>query len=278
MTSTGTGVSTAVRDVRAPTTTTSLRESGVAVSLKSTVTVCPAGTTTRCSAASCPMSRARTVWAPAGTLRRYCPFSLVRTLRAVPTITTLAPASGAPDSVATTVPETLPACCATSGTKQTANRNAAFRAAGVDLTGHLLEDDGVADPGVASNTPPGVGALPVADRSHPGLEREPLELFDRQRQQQVDPTTQEQEGILERRPLRGVVARDQGRIRHAPMSHDRLAGEDRARLLRAVAHRDHEVPGLPFQPVDAAWGPASPRGVVFTQRLDRVRIHPIGGA
>src|SRR6266699_3266365 len=83
-------------------------------------------------------------------------------------ITTLAPASGAPDSVATTVPETVPACCATRGTKQTANRNAAFRAAGVDLTGHLLEDDGVADPGVASNTPSVVGALPVADGSHPG--------------------------------------------------------------------------------------------------------------
>src|SRR6266550_1840161 len=59
ITSTGTGVSTAVRDVRAPTTTISLRARGVAVSLKSTVTVCPAGTTTRCSAASCPMSRAR---------------------------------------------------------------------------------------------------------------------------------------------------------------------------------------------------------------------------
>ena len=52
ITSTGTGVSTAVRDVRAPTTTTSLSASGVAVSLKSTVIVCPAGTTTRCSAAS----------------------------------------------------------------------------------------------------------------------------------------------------------------------------------------------------------------------------------
>src|SRR6058998_2859816 len=98
ITSTGTGVSTAVRDVRAPTTTTSLSESGVAVSLKSTVTVCPAGTTTRCSAASCPMSRARTLCAPAGTLRRYCPFSLVRTLRAVPTTTTLAPTSGATES------------------------------------------------------------------------------------------------------------------------------------------------------------------------------------
>src|SRR5438105_4283695 len=140
MTSTGTGVSTAVRDVRAPTTTISLRERGVAVSLKSTVTVCPAGTTTRSSAASCPMSRARTLCTPAGTLRRYCPFSLVRTLRAVPTTTTLAPTSGAPDSVATTVPETVPVCCANDGTTGATSKNATSSGrTGLDLTGHLLE-------------------------------------------------------------------------------------------------------------------------------------------
>ena len=52
ITSTGTGVSTAVRDVRAPTTTTSFNDSGVAASLKSAVAVCPAATMTRCSAAS----------------------------------------------------------------------------------------------------------------------------------------------------------------------------------------------------------------------------------
>ena len=112
MTSTGTGVSVAVRDVRAPTTTTSFTDSGVAVSLKSAVTVCPAATVTRCSAGSYPMSRARTACVPAATLRRYSPLSLVNTLRAVPTITTLAPASGAPDSAARTVPETIPVCCA----------------------------------------------------------------------------------------------------------------------------------------------------------------------
>src|SRR5207247_9759792 len=171
MTSTGTGVSTAVRDVRAPTTTTSLRESGVAVSLKSTVTVCPAGTTTRCSAASCPMSRARTLCAPAGTLRRYCPFSLVRTLRAVPTTTTLAPTSGPPDSVATTVPETVPVCCATNRTKGTTNRNAADRGrTRVDLTGHLLADDGLLiQVGLVIRLRWSV-RYPFADRSHPGFE------------------------------------------------------------------------------------------------------------
>src|SRR3989442_1072227 len=41
ITSTGTGVSTAVRDVRAPTTTTSFNDRGVAASLKSAVTVRP---------------------------------------------------------------------------------------------------------------------------------------------------------------------------------------------------------------------------------------------
>ena len=52
ITSTGTGVSVAVREVRAPTTTTSLRESGVATSVKSAVTVWPAATVTRRSATS----------------------------------------------------------------------------------------------------------------------------------------------------------------------------------------------------------------------------------
>src|SRR5438445_578659 len=167
MTSTGTGVSTAVREVRAPTTTISLRARGVAVSLKSTVTVCPAGTTTRCSAASCPMSRARTLCTPAGTLRRYCPFSWVRTLRAVPTTTTLAPTSG---------------------------------------------------------------------------------------------------------------AHDFGWVRHAPVRQDRLAGEDGTRFLGSIAHRDHEVPRLALQPVDAAGSVPGPGDVVVAQRLDRVKIHAIGGA
>src|SRR5881628_4235779 len=126
------------------------------------------------------MSRARTLCAPAGTLRRYCPFSLVRTLRAVPTTTTLAPTSGAPDSVATTVPDTVPVCCATNGTKGTTNRNAADSGrTGVDLTGHLLEDDGSLIQVWPSNTPPMVGSLPVTDRSHPGFERKSLELLER---------------------------------------------------------------------------------------------------
>src|SRR2546426_9821406 len=200
MTSTGTGVSTAVRDVRAPTTTISLRERGVAVSLKSTVTVCPAGTTTRSSAASCPMSRARTLCTPAGTLRRYCPFSLVRTLRAVPTTTTLAPASGAPDSVATTVPETVPVCCAIRGTKGTASRNTTdSRSAGVDLTGHLLENGGSQVQVWANNTAspadplPGAFSSRFAHRSQPGFEREPLELLEWERQQQIDPPADENE-------------------------------------------------------------------------------------
>ena len=51
-TKTGQDVSVAVRDVRAPTTTTSFRDSGVDLSLKSAVTVCPAVTDTRCSPGS----------------------------------------------------------------------------------------------------------------------------------------------------------------------------------------------------------------------------------
>src|SRR2546425_105118 len=49
------------------------------------------------------MSRARTVCVPGGALRRYCPCALVSTVRAGPTSTTLAPASGAPASTASTV-------------------------------------------------------------------------------------------------------------------------------------------------------------------------------
>src|SRR5436309_197292 len=235
MTSTGTGVSTAVREVRAPTTTISLRERGVAVSLKSTVTVCPAGTTTRSSAASCPMSRARTLCTPAGTLRRYCPFSLVSTLRAVPTTTTLAPTSGAPDSVATTVPETVPVCCATSGTTGTTNRNAMRSGrTGVNLTGHLLENGGSQVQVWASNTAspadplPGAFSSRFADRSQPGFEPEPLELLERERQQQIDPPADQNERIPEGRALGHGVARSLGGVRHAPMGQDRLAGEDRA--------------------------------------------------
>src|SRR5437899_12603783 len=104
-------------------------------------------------------------------------------------MTTLAPASGAPDSVTTTVPETVPVCCANNGTTGATSRNATCSGrTGVDLTGHLLEDDGVADPGVARTTPRGVDALPPADRSHPAFRRAPFEPFDRARQRPADPT------------------------------------------------------------------------------------------
>src|SRR2546426_757350 len=179
MTSTGTGVSTAVRDVRAPTTTTSLSESGVAVSLKSTLIVCPAGTTTPHGERGAPQ--------PGG------------------------------------VPRNPPA---------------------------------PADP------LPGAFSSRFADRSQPGFEREPLELLERERQQQIDPPADQNERIPEGRALGHGVARSLGGVRHAPMGQDRLAGEDRARLLGAVAHRDHEVPRLPLQPVDTARGTAGPRDVV----------------
>ena len=56
------------------------------------------------------MSRARTVCVPGGTLKEYLPCALVRTPRAVPAITTLAPAKGAAPWAATTVPLTVPFC------------------------------------------------------------------------------------------------------------------------------------------------------------------------
>src|SRR6266576_4384710 len=61
-------------------------------------------------------------------------------VRDVPTTTTLAPTSDAPDSVATTVPDTVPVCCATKGITGTTRRDATRSGSmGVDLTGHLLE-------------------------------------------------------------------------------------------------------------------------------------------
>src|SRR5437870_133270 len=260
MTSTGTGVSTAVREVRAPTTTISLRARGVAVSLKSTVTVCPAGTTTRCSAASCPMSRARTLCAPAGTLRRYCPFSLVRTLRAVPTTTTLAPTSGAPDSVAATVPETVPVCCATSGTKGTTNRNAIRSGStGVNLTGHLLEDDGLLIQVWPSNTVGPAGALPRLPRprggsrdpapdlprQHSGVEPV-LELVDSRRLH----TDLLEPGLRQQPPILGFLqgagdapnpqlhAAPHGR-RHVPSNHNIRHGEPAAWFENAEGLAQH---------------------------------------
>src|SRR6266576_2922892 len=120
-------------------------------------------------------------------------------VRDVPTTTTLAPASGAPDSVATTVPDTVPVCCATKGITGTTRRDATRSGSmGVDLTGHLLEDDGLLIQVCPSNTAPPASALSgastrrMADRPHPGFEREPLELLDRLRQQQIDPAAQRQ--------------------------------------------------------------------------------------
>src|SRR5213083_1687215 len=79
----------------------------------------------------------------------------------------LAPASGAPDSVATTVPDTVPVCCATNRTKGTTNRNAADRGrTRVDLTGHLLADDGLRIQVGPSNTVGPAGALPRLPGPH----------------------------------------------------------------------------------------------------------------
>src|SRR5439155_19679273 len=71
-----------------------------------------------------PMSRALTVTAPAGMATWYWPCALVRAVRAVPTITTLTLASGAPSFAASTVPLTVPVCWAASAVGEAANKTA----------------------------------------------------------------------------------------------------------------------------------------------------------
>src|SRR6266542_1288299 len=54
----------------------------------------------------------------------YWPCALVRAVRAVPTITTLTLASGAPSFAASTVPLTVPVCWAASAEGEAANKTA----------------------------------------------------------------------------------------------------------------------------------------------------------
>src|SRR5437899_1606365 len=91
-----------------------------------------------------------------------------------------------------------------------------------------------------------------------GVDRAPLELVQRQRQQQVDPPAEQQERIPERRPLPGLVALHLSGIRHAPVGDQWLSWKDRARLLRSIAHGDHVVPGLALQAIERARRMAGP--------------------
>src|SRR5438105_1408429 len=113
---------------------------------------------------------------PAGTLSRYSPLSLVSTLRVVPTITTLTPASGAPDSAATTVPATIPVCCAARGEMKRVEiktRAAYSGNAWARLMCHR-QDDGRRH--MWQKTRRRGRRLPrVADGPDAGVEREPLE-------------------------------------------------------------------------------------------------------
>src|SRR3989442_8491358 len=106
-----------------------------------------------------------------------------------------------------------------------------------------------------------------------GVDRAPLELVQRQRQQQVDPPAEQQERIPERRPLPGLVALYLSGIRHAPVGDQWLSWKDRARLLRSIAHGDHVVPGLALQAIERARRMAGPGDAVRTQRLDCVGVH-----
>src|SRR5256885_11511025 len=100
-----------------------------------------------------------------------------------------------------------------------------------------------------------------ADRPESGFEREALELLERQRQEQIDPSADQQERIPERRSLGGFVALDLGGIQHAPMGQHGLAGEDRARFLGPIAYGDDEIPRLALQAVHGAGSAAPPPDV-----------------
>src|SRR5207302_7049936 len=99
----------------------------------------------------------------------------------------------------------------------------------------------------------------VADGSDAGLQREPLELLERQCQQQIDPTADQQERIPERRPLGHLVALDLGGVRHPPVRQHWLARKNRARFLGSIAYGDDEVPRLALQAVEATGSPPRPR-------------------
>src|SRR5207253_7863579 len=111
------------------------------------------------------------------------------------------------------------------------------------------------------------------DRPQPGLAPQLLELLERQRQQQIDPPTQQHKRVPERRLLGGSITLDLRGVRHAPVSQDRLPGEDGARFLRTIAHGHDEVPMLALQAVDTTRRMAGPRDAVLAQHLDREGVH-----
>src|SRR5919197_972656 len=71
---------------------------------------------------------------------------------------------------------------------------------------------------------------------------EAVELLDRERDQKLDPVLEQEIGRAKGFPLFGFCAFDGCRIRHAPMSSDRVAGPDRAGFPgRLVAHGKDEI-------------------------------------
>ena len=71
-----------------------------------------------------------------------------------------------------------------------------------------------------------------------------------------------QDRIVERPALLLVRAHDGGRIRHTPVSDDRLARKEGASLLRAIADGDHKVPVLLWQSVEATGSSTGPEVAV----------------
>ena len=67
------------------------------------------------------------------------------------------------------------------------------------------------------------------------FEGQALELFDRQREEQVDPPAEREEGVPEGGALHLVAPFHLGRVGHAPVGQHRLAGEE-GQLSLARSH------------------------------------------
>src|SRR5687768_15918500 len=100
----------------------------------------------------------------------------------------------------------------------------------------------------------------------------PLELLDRQREEEVDSPAELDCGLAER--PHAVVARagGLGGVRHPPVREYGVAGEYRARLLRPVADRDHEIPRLIDHIVHALRAMVRPVDSMVAEDFDGERV------
>jgi hypothetical protein len=102
------------------------------------------------------------------------------------------------------------------------------------------------------------------------------ELLDREAHEQVDAAADQQERVRKGPALFLVRADHRGGVGHAPMRNHRLPREDGAGLRGSVAHRDHEVPALSLQTLEAPWLVPGPEEPMPLHRLDGESVHPGG--